>query len=66
MRQHIFLSFETAQPLFIKRSCLGLEMVDCPKCGKEVAKPDKKLENSFFQIAIYTCEGCGTTFKVVR
>jgi predicted RNA-binding Zn-ribbon protein involved in translation (DUF1610 family) len=39
-------------------------MVNCPNCGKELTKPDKKLENAFFRIAIYTCDKCGTTFKV--
>jgi predicted RNA-binding Zn-ribbon protein involved in translation (DUF1610 family) len=41
-------------------------MADCPNCGKEVAKPDKKIENAFFHIVIYTCDRCGTSFKVAK
>jgi transposase-like protein len=37
--------------------------VNCPNCGKELAKPDKKLENAVFCVARYTCDACGTTFK---
>ena len=37
--------------------------VNCPKCGKELAKPDRKLENAVFYAAIYTCDICGATFK---
>jgi len=31
--------------------------------GKELAKPDKKLENSVFCVARFTCDSCGTIFK---
>jgi ribosomal protein S27E len=37
--------------------------VNCPNCGKELAKPDKKLQNAVFYVALYTCDACGTTFK---
>jgi ribosomal protein S27E len=37
--------------------------VNCPKCGKELAKPDKKLENTAFFVAHFTCDCCGTTVK---
>jgi ribosomal protein S27E len=37
--------------------------ISCPKCGKELDKPDKKLENAVFYVAIYTCDKCGTTLK---
>ena len=35
----------------------------CPKCGKELAKPDRKLENSVFYVALFTCDTCGTKVK---
>jgi endogenous inhibitor of DNA gyrase (YacG/DUF329 family) len=37
--------------------------VSCPKCGKELAKPDRKLENSVFYVALFTCDTCGTKVK---
>jgi len=41
-------------------------IVNCPKCGKELAKPDKKLENSVFYVALYTCDMCGAKFKYAK
>jgi uncharacterized Zn finger protein len=41
-------------------------MAKCPNCGKEVAKPSRKIENSCFCIAAYTCNNCGTCFKEIR
>jgi hypothetical protein len=32
----------------------------------EVPKEDKKLENTSFYVAIYTCGGCGVRFKVFQ
>jgi ribosomal protein S27E len=37
--------------------------VNCPKCGKELTKPNKKLENAVFCIALFTCDICGTSIK---
>jgi hypothetical protein len=39
-------------------------MVACPKCGKEIVEADKKIENKFFSVALFTCEKCKTKFKV--
>ena len=40
-------------------------MVNCPKCGKEISKPDKELKkNSVFYLANYTCENCKNGFEV--
>jgi ssDNA-binding Zn-finger/Zn-ribbon topoisomerase 1 len=39
-------------------------VVKCPKCGKGLVKPTKKLENSVFFIAIFTCENCETKIKI--
>jgi ssDNA-binding Zn-finger/Zn-ribbon topoisomerase 1 len=41
-------------------------MVKCPNCEKELTKPDRKIENSMFTIAVYTCNKCGTCFKHVK
>jgi transposase-like protein len=38
-------------------------MVNCPKCGKTLTKPERKIENSAFIIELYRCDQCGTTFK---
>jgi transposase-like protein len=38
--------------------------VKCPKCGKKLETPDRKIENSHFCLAAYTCTECGTNFKV--
>jgi len=37
--------------------------INCPKCGKELTEPDKKLENTVFFVARFTCDCCGTTIK---
>ncbi len=42
-------------------------MLSCPKCGKKLNKPpDKELKNTVFNIATYTCDECGTPFKVAN
>ncbi len=41
-------------------------MAKCPNCGKELSKPNKSLKNKFFHIEAYTCDGCGTNFKVTQ
>jgi hypothetical protein len=41
-------------------------MVNCPRCGKELAKPNKKLENFVFFIAVFTYDECETQLKVVH
>ena len=41
-----------------------MEDVKCPNCGKKLQTPDKKIENSHFTLAVYTCNGCGNHFKV--
>ncbi|MGA2385120.1 MAG: hypothetical protein ABSG33_01145 [Candidatus Bathyarchaeia archaeon] len=40
-------------------------MVSCQKCGKNLTKPERKIENSSFRIALYACDNCGFKFKVV-
>jgi len=39
-------------------------LIKCPNCGKEQDKPEKSLENCFFQIEAYRCDVCGHCFKV--
>jgi DNA-directed RNA polymerase subunit M/transcription elongation factor TFIIS len=39
-------------------------MVSCQNCGKNLTKPDRKIENDFFCIAVYTCDKCGANFKI--
>ncbi len=46
-----------------KRSQVCL-MVQCHNCGKNLTKPDKKIENAFFCIEVYTCHRCGAHFKL--
>jgi len=36
---------------------------NCPKCGKQLIKPDRKLENAVFCVASFTCDRCGTNFN---
>jgi transposase-like protein len=49
------------QVIYLQQSVLT---VKCPNCGKKLEKPDKKIENSHFCLAAYTCTECGTNFKV--
>ena len=44
----------------------SLDMAKCPNCGKEVAKPDKSLENHWFHIEAYKCKSCDCCFKVTE
>lgn len=39
-------------------------MVSCQNCGKKLAKPERKIENKAFGIALYCCDRCGLKFKV--
>ena len=39
-------------------------MTKCPKCGKDVAEPDKSFVNKVFSVEAYTCKECETSFKV--
>ena len=41
-------------------------MAKCPNCRKEIAKPDRTLENSTFCIEAFTCNECGICFKESR
>gem|GEM_PF-2223762 len=38
-------------------------MFSCSKCGRNIVKPIKKLENAFFIIEVYKCKKCRTTYK---
>ncbi|MGA3058929.1 MAG: hypothetical protein ABSD92_01020 [Candidatus Bathyarchaeia archaeon] len=38
-------------------------MISGPNCGRKLDKPDKKIENYFFCLAVYTCNNCGNQFK---
>ena len=38
----------------------------CPKCGAEVAQPDKSLKNHAFHIESYTCTNCKHNFEVTN
>jgi hydrogenase maturation factor HypF (carbamoyltransferase family) len=61
---------ETTQFLIGKTGCIltheEVDLAKCPKCGKEVAKPERVLTNKFFQIEAYACAECGTRFKVTN
>jgi DNA-directed RNA polymerase subunit RPC12/RpoP len=39
-------------------------MISCPNCGKKIDVPTKKIENSLFRVYVYTCNECGTHFKI--
>jgi len=39
-------------------------MVQCPKCGQELATPQKEIDNCVFHVAVFACEHCGNNFKV--
>jgi DNA-directed RNA polymerase subunit RPC12/RpoP len=39
-------------------------MAKCPKCGNEVCKPTKTLDNEVFRIQEYNCEKCNHKFIV--
>jgi predicted RNA-binding Zn-ribbon protein involved in translation (DUF1610 family) len=41
-------------------------MVNCPKCGKKIDKPTRKIENSYFYLAMYVCDNCGYDFKNIK
>jgi DNA-directed RNA polymerase subunit RPC12/RpoP len=41
-------------------------MVKCPDCGKEIEKPDRSLENQYFVVEAYTCDGCGKHFNLQK
>jgi hydrogenase maturation factor HypF (carbamoyltransferase family) len=43
-----------------------VDLAKCPKCGKEVVKPERALANKFFHIEAYVCDECGTRFKVTN
>ena len=47
--------------LNIRRSA---DMARCPKCGKEVSKPERTFENNFFNLASYGCDGCKIHFQI--
>jgi transposase-like protein len=38
-------------------------MAKCPKCKKEVTKPDKKWKYGRFTVQAYTCDNCKTQFR---
>jgi len=38
-------------------------MVNCPKCKKEVTKPNKKWKYKVFTAEAYMCNNCGTKFR---
>jgi hypothetical protein len=39
-------------------------MVKCQKCGTEIAKPNKILANSYFNLSKYVCPKCGYSIIV--
>lgn len=41
-------------------------LANCPKCGKNLTKPDKKIEIWLFCIEAYTCDSCGIKFKITH
>jgi hypothetical protein len=68
-KQLLFLfvttSFHIVFSLFVGNVDLVISRhrANCPKCGKELVKPDKTIENSVFCVARFTCDSCGTIFK---
>jgi DNA-directed RNA polymerase subunit RPC12/RpoP len=38
-------------------------MSKCPKCGKEVTKPEKKWKYRQFAVEAYVCGNCETEFR---
>jgi hydrogenase maturation factor HypF (carbamoyltransferase family) len=38
-------------------------MTKCPKCKKEVAKPEKTWKYSLFTVQAFSCNNCGTQFR---
>ncbi len=40
-------------------------MASCPKCGKNVAKPVRRIDAPNFKIAEYECGNCGKRFRVI-
>jgi uncharacterized C2H2 Zn-finger protein len=41
-------------------------LAKCPKCGKEVPKPEKSFINMVFSAEAYTCEECKTKFRKIH
>ncbi len=41
-------------------------MVNFPKCDKKLMKTDKKLENSVFFVAVFTCDECEKQLAVTH
>jgi len=41
-------------------------MVKCPKCGKDIVKPEKSFINMAFSVEAYVCDECKTKFKKTR
>jgi hypothetical protein len=39
-------------------------LAKCPNCSREVSKPERALKNKFFHVEAFTCDECGTHFKV--
>jgi hypothetical protein len=63
------LQFETTQTFILPWGNGGLsgrvDLAYCPRCGKWLSIPVKKLENRAFSIALYNCNGCGLKFKTM-
>jgi DNA polymerase II large subunit len=38
-------------------------MTTCPKCKKEVNKPEKAWNYSVFTVQVFSCGNCGTKFR---
>jgi DNA-directed RNA polymerase subunit RPC12/RpoP len=38
-------------------------MTKCPKCAKEVSKPEKTWKYGIFTVQVFSCGHCGTKFR---
>jgi DNA-directed RNA polymerase subunit RPC12/RpoP len=38
-------------------------MTKCPKCAKEVNKPEKTWKYGIFTVQAFVCSNCGTKFR---
>jgi len=46
----------------INKTRLGIIMVKCPNCKRELTKPKKTWTYGQFEVQAYSCE-CGTNFR---
>ncbi|MGD6809765.1 MAG: hypothetical protein ACQCN3_08715 [Candidatus Bathyarchaeia archaeon] len=40
-------------------------MAPCPRCGKNITKPERTFETFLFKIEDYTCDQCGKHFEAI-